>query len=61
MLGAEMVITGVGPAVAQRMVQLGVEFGSVVTQASLERGIAYALTRTGCRLARGRAAGPSAR
>jgi rsbT co-antagonist protein RsbR len=45
LLGAETVITGVGPAVAQTLVQLGVDLRDLVTLADLRSGIAHALAR----------------
>jgi rsbT co-antagonist protein RsbR len=44
LLGAQVVLTGIRPEVAQTLVGLGVDFGSVVTRSTLQRGIAYALT-----------------
>ena len=49
LLGAEAVITGVGPDVAQALVDQRVDLGPVVTKAALEDGIAYALAQTGQR------------
>ncbi|MDC0721223.1 STAS domain-containing protein [Nannocystis bainbridge] len=43
LLGAELVLTGIGPEVASALVELGVEFGGVRTLPSLEHGIAYAM------------------
>ncbi|AUX46513.1 hypothetical protein SOCE26_080190 [Sorangium cellulosum] len=48
LLGAEIVITGVRPSVAQALVQLEADLGGIVTRGTLERGVAYALsTRSG--------------
>jgi anti-anti-sigma factor len=47
LLGAQAVLTGVSPAVAQTLVGLGVELGTLVTCGSLQSGIAYALQVTG--------------
>ncbi|WP_437731783.1 PAS domain-containing protein [Sorangium sp. So ce1335] len=49
MLGAEIVITGVRPSVAQSLVQLDADLGGIVTLGTLERGVAYALSRRGHR------------
>lgn len=45
LLGAETVLTGVGPAVAQTLVQLGVDLGGLVTLGGLRAGIDHALRR----------------
>jgi len=47
LLGAEAVITGMRPEVAQALVELDLELGEVVTRGNLRGGIAYALGRTG--------------
>jgi predicted ATPase/GAF domain-containing protein len=52
LLGAEVVITGVRPEVAQTLIGLGVDLGAIVTLGTLESGIVYALERTGARLVR---------
>lgn len=46
LLGAEVVLTGIGPEVAQNLVALGADLGGVVTSGTFESGIAYALTRS---------------
>lgn len=43
LLGAQCVLVGVSPAVAQTMVQLGVDLGDLVTRRDLQSGISYAL------------------
>lgn len=45
LLGAEVVLTGIGARVAQTLVQLGADLSSVVTLSTLQSGIAYALGR----------------
>ncbi|WP_437941112.1 AAA family ATPase [Sorangium sp. So ce341] len=47
LLGAEAVITGIGPRVSQTLVGLDVDLGGTVVQGTLQRGIAYAIRRTG--------------
>jgi PAS domain S-box-containing protein len=42
LLGAEIVLTGIRPEVAQTLVGLGVDLGGIVTHSTLQRGIAYA-------------------
>ncbi|AKT41361.1 PAS domain-containing protein [Chondromyces crocatus] len=45
LLGAEVVLTGLGPGVAQALVSLGVDFGGITTLRSLQAGIHHALRR----------------
>ncbi|HEU4535506.1 MAG TPA: STAS domain-containing protein, partial [Polyangiaceae bacterium] len=52
MLGADVVLTGVSAGVAQALVGLDVDLGPLVTKATLELGIAYALSRVGQRWVR---------
>jgi rsbT co-antagonist protein RsbR len=47
LLGAHVVLVGIGADIAQTMVQLGVDLSSIATKANLEAGIAYALERHG--------------
>ena len=47
LLGATCVLVGVAPAVAQTLVQLGIDLGDLVTRNDLQAGIAYALGRLG--------------
>jgi rsbT co-antagonist protein RsbR len=43
LLGAQMVLTGVRPAIAQTLVHLGIDLSSVVTRPSLQAGLRLAL------------------
>jgi rsbT co-antagonist protein RsbR len=43
MLGAQVVITGIRPEIAQTMVYIGADLGNMVTKATLQEGIAFAL------------------
>lgn len=45
LLGAEVVVTGIGPATAQTLVHLGVDLSSIVSRSTLQDGIAYTLRR----------------
>jgi rsbT co-antagonist protein RsbR len=45
LMGAECVICGIRPQIAQTMVQLGIELGEVTTRAGLADALAYALGR----------------
>lgn len=43
LLGAQVVLTGIGPTMAQTLVSLGADLSSIVTRGSLQSGIAYAM------------------
>jgi ABC-type sugar transport system substrate-binding protein/anti-anti-sigma regulatory factor len=45
LLGAEMVLVGISPAIAQTMVHLGIDLRHITSRADLESGFAYALAR----------------
>ena len=47
LMGAECIVSGIRPAIAQIIVQLGIDLSSVVTRASLADALAMALRRTG--------------
>jgi rsbT co-antagonist protein RsbR len=47
LLGAECIVSGIRPQVAQTIVSLGIEFGDIATKATLADALAYALGRTG--------------
>lgn len=46
LMGAEVVLTGIRPEVAQTLVGLGMELAGIVTRSTLQDGIAYAQRRT---------------
>ncbi|WAS93232.1 AAA family ATPase [Nannocystis punicea] len=46
LLGVLAVLTGIRPNVAQALISLQIDFGGIVTQGTLQNGIAYALERT---------------
>jgi rsbT co-antagonist protein RsbR len=46
LLGAQVVLTGIRPEVAQTLVGLGADLASIVTRSSLQSGIAYATSHT---------------
>src|SRR5947207_1698230 len=50
LLGAECIISGIRPQVAQTIVSLGIEFGDIATKATLADALAYALDRSGQRI-----------
>jgi rsbT co-antagonist protein RsbR len=43
LLGAQVLLTGVRPAIAQTLVHLGIDLSSFVTRPSLESGLRFAL------------------
>ncbi|MFG3011868.1 STAS domain-containing protein [Streptomyces cinerochromogenes] len=47
LMGAECIVSGIRPAIAQTIVHLGIDLGSVVTRAGLADALAYALTQQG--------------
>jgi DNA-binding response OmpR family regulator/anti-anti-sigma regulatory factor len=47
LLGARVVITGIRPEMARALVELGVSLDTVVTKATLQEGVAYALRVSG--------------
>ena len=56
LLGAECIVSGIRPQVAQTIVSLGIEFGDIATKATLADALAYALSRTGQKVTK---AGPA--
>jgi rsbT co-antagonist protein RsbR len=48
LMGANCVISGIRPQIAQSMVHLGVEFRDVVTKATLADALEYAFRQIGC-------------
>lgn len=48
LMGAQCIVSGIRPQIAQTMVHLGVAFGDVVTRASLADALAYAFRQIGC-------------
>lgn len=50
LIGGELVLTGIRPAIAQTIVQLGVDTSAFVTRPSLAGGLAYALKQIGYEL-----------
>ncbi|HEX2828528.1 MAG TPA: STAS domain-containing protein [Burkholderiales bacterium] len=53
LMGADCIISGIRPQIAQTIVHLGVDLGEVVTKATLADAFAVALKRTGARIAHG--------
>lgn len=50
LLGAQSVLVGIRPAIAQTLVRLGVDLEGVATEADLRSGLAYALRLLGLRI-----------
>ncbi|MFI0486954.1 STAS domain-containing protein [Actinomadura sp. 9N215] len=53
LMGTQCVISGIRPQIAQTIVTLGIEFGDIVTKASLADALAYVLERSGLRVVGG--------
>ncbi|CAM5465873.1 STAS domain-containing protein [Streptomyces fumanus] len=47
LMGAECIVSGIRPAIAQTIVHLGLDLGTVVTRAGLADALAYALHKLG--------------
>jgi hypothetical protein len=47
LLGAQVVLTGIQPQIAQTLVHLGADMHGIVTRSTLQSGIAYALHGAG--------------
>jgi rsbT co-antagonist protein RsbR len=55
LMGAQCIISGIRPQIAQTMVHLGVAFGDVVTKASLADALVYAFRQLGLTVSDGKA------
>ena len=53
LMGAECVISGIRPQIAQTIVALGINLGDITTRATLSDALKYGLTQTGARLGNG--------
>jgi len=53
LMGADCIISGIRPQIAQTIVHLGVDLGSVITKASLADEFVVALQRTGTTISKG--------
>ncbi len=54
LMGAECIISGIRPQIAQTIVHLGVDLGNVATKATLADALLLALGRTGATVTRSR-------
>jgi rsbT co-antagonist protein RsbR len=52
LMGADCIISGIRPQIAQTIVHLGVTLGEVITKATLADAFALALTKTGRKVVR---------
>ncbi|GAB7040973.1 MULTISPECIES: STAS domain-containing protein [Catenuloplanes] len=52
LMGAECIISGIRPQIAQTIVALGIEFGDIATKATLADALRHALRRTGADVTR---------
>jgi rsbT co-antagonist protein RsbR len=53
LMGAECIISGIRPQIAQTIVALGIEFGDITTKATLADALRHALQRAGVVVSRG--------
>jgi rsbT co-antagonist protein RsbR len=58
LMGADCIISGIRPQIAQTIVHLGVDLGDVITKASLADAFAIALRRSGLSVQRMKSAAP---
>lgn len=61
LMGADCIISGIRPQIAQTIVHLGVALGDVTTKASISDAFALALQRRGLTVCKAKAAAPAAR
>ncbi|MFF5370867.1 hypothetical protein ACFY5B_27805, partial [Streptomyces sp. NPDC013187] len=59
LMGAECIVSGIRPAIAQTIVHLGIDLGTVLTRSSLADALAYALRQQDIVFAPGAPAGVS--
>ena len=52
LMGAQCIISGIRPQIAQTIVSLGIEFGDIVTKANLSDALQYALRASGVQIVR---------
>ena len=45
LLGTQVLLTGISPEIAQTLVGIGIDLKEIITKATLQEGIAYALKR----------------
>ncbi|WP_181797525.1 STAS domain-containing protein [Streptomyces sp. WELS2] len=52
LMGAECIVSGIRPAIAQTIVHLGIDLGTIITRSSLADALAYALGKQGIEVSR---------
>jgi len=52
LMGAQCIISGIRPQIAQTIVSLGIEFGDIITKANLADALRYALRASGVEITR---------
>jgi rsbT co-antagonist protein RsbR len=57
LMGAECTVSGIRPQIAQTIVELGIEFGDIVTKATLADALLHAMRRSGVDVVRQSGAG----
>ncbi|RZI99193.1 MAG: STAS domain-containing protein [Rubrivivax sp.] len=60
LMGAECIISGIRPQIAQTIVHLGIDLAGIITKATLADALSVALKRAGFVVSRGKAAAASA-
>ena len=58
LLGAQVLLTGIQPAIARTLVELGADLGGILIRSTLDSGIAYALARGAARVSEQAPPGP---
>ncbi|GAA4979246.1 STAS domain-containing protein [Streptomyces hyderabadensis] len=61
LMGAECIVSGIRPAIAQTIVHLGIDLGTILTRAGLADALAYALAQQGIEVSAHRMARASTR
>ncbi|MFX1682818.1 STAS domain-containing protein [Mitsuaria sp. CC2] len=59
LMGADAIISGIRPQIAQTIVHLGIDLEGITTKATLADALSLALKRTGFVVSKGRTAGPT--
>ncbi|MEW2612914.1 STAS domain-containing protein [Streptomyces sp. NPDC047880] len=59
LMGAECIVSGIRPAIAQTIVHLGIDLGAVLTRTTLADALAHALSRQGIQVSPRTSAGTS--
>jgi anti-anti-sigma regulatory factor len=46
LLGAQVMLTGIGPSVATTLIELGIDLQTIITRSTLQSAIAYAMRQS---------------